>query len=208
MYIVYIWLISISVAYNKVMGMPRYRPETEKSLMHISYYVGRELHTEYIPRRTSRFGFCAFQLYRRVLNKFGVPHYYIHYRHLYSGPTRKAEDFRFLMHVIADHDEQPEDHYERRHFERILALYEPEFSALIRPIIGKDYKKAGVADNYIRAYYRNWLTKQTSPDLRRLYHGVEGYEMVELLPKLYRNSDTHRSRVLKRINYHQKRAKS
>ena len=76
----------------------------------------------------------------------------------------------------------------------------------MEPYINEDVSAVGVADNYVRAYYKTWISKQVSPQLKRMYHGVDYYELKDLLPLLLKQSRAEYTRHMKRSNYHKKRA--
>ena len=180
--------------------------QSDDRLMHLMYRYRDLQCTEFIPLPTKKYEYFFYDLKRRLCDKIGIKHYYYHYRHYLTGPSRKIEDSRFLTHVIKEHEGIPDDVHERRHYKTLRRLYYPEFDFFMEPYINEDVSAVGVADNYVRAYYKTWISKQVSPQLKRMYHGVDYYELKDLLPLLLKQSRAEYTRHMKRSNYHKKRA--
>lgn len=176
-------------------------------MIRLNFYCNGAEQTEYIPRRLMQIEIKAYMAYRRVLDYLGYKHYYYHYRSYYPGPTRKKEDFRFMIHVINDHKGNPVDPTEARHYQKLRNLYYPEFDYFIAPYVVDGEVKNGIEDIYVRSYYKRWITKRTSPEIKRMYHGVDAYELAEILPIVLKQSEVEFNRLKSRIKYHEKRAK-
>lgn len=112
--------------------------------------------------------------------------YYWHVRHFIPPISRKVMDIAFILHVIQDHDYEPEDGIERRHFKRAWALYGHEISYVLAEI-AKDENSEPDSNGftfghpYAYAYTKQWYEKFPEMETKLLYHGIGYNQYIELL---------------------------
>jgi hypothetical protein len=135
---------------------------------------------EYVPANYNNFEAWIFRKYAHFLHRHGRQQYYWHHRYLLSPRSRKSEDLLFMMHVYIEHNGEPEDKYEKNFYKKLWRMYGIEFSYLIQAKIDQEKQGKGIPDVYAQAYYKKWLTPKT-PNMKRLYHGVDSYEIIDLL---------------------------
>lgn len=178
-----------------------------KHEFHISFYdESGKLITEYIPPPTSRFDYFVKVILLDLSRRLGRQEYYWQYRFFLEPKTRKIEDIKFLVHAYTEHDMQPEDKREARHLAKAYTLYYDEFLELLAPRIELEKKGKGVENAYARAYFKNWM-KDPDPSMKQFYHGVEPYERIELLEKLFHTDMKNIVNHMQRVNYHNRKVK-
>ena len=174
--------------------------------MRVSIPTAESLKYEYVPGEYTNFENWLFGRYIVFLYKHGRKHYYWHYRFCLSIKNRKSEDLLFLIHVYQEHDGKPTDRCEEKFYNKLLREYRNEFEYLIRPKIELESKGKGIADVYAQAYYKKWL-RQKTPNMKRLYHGVDSYEVSDLLRTISQIEEKEVKRIKNRIKYANKKAK-
>lgn len=154
---------------------------TNRSIeMRVSIPIPGSTKLEYVPSEYNRFENWILIKYRRILDKLNVQHYYWHYRYLLNARSRKSEDLLFLIHVYNEHAGVPTDKHENNFYRKLFRLYDVEFTYLVQAKIDEEKNSRGIADVYAQAYYKKWLRPKT-PNMKRLYHGVDSYEIIEML---------------------------
>ena len=175
--------------------MPDIEPKDPK--LHFANHKGEYL-AEYIPPANYKFMNWFRNKYIRTRNYFGKDIYYWHVRHNLYPNYRKTADIEFIMHVIKDHDQEPTDPIERRHYNRAWALYGHEVK-YVTGEIGKDKDTEWENEEilhghpYAYAYTKQWFEKFPEIESKLLYHGVSVNQYVSLL-------DLLRERALQRRN--------
>lgn len=177
-------------------------------MLHISFYNDKgEPVQEYIPKDLHGIEVWLFDHYRKLLSKFNKNQYYWHFRYMFDAHSRKIEDIKFLKHYYERHlDDNDVDKIEKRHFYRAYRLYHEEFSVLLVPKWVKEKQYKGVSHPYAIAYHKNW-TRDVNPQLSRIYHGINNYEVIEMLELMIAQDNTEIKKALRSIRYQNKLAK-
>lgn len=167
-----------------------------KKTLLISFYDARarKMLYEHIPSDTTSIGAKLMSKINEFYIYFGIQLYYWNYRYLLSGEHRKAEDLLFIIHVLEDHDGKPPTKREYRFYLKMYNLYGPEIEFLIKPYIIENKQKDPIVHPYYLAYKKRWLTSK-HPQAKRLYHGIDNYELDVMFKTLM-------SGVTKRIKRH------
>lgn len=136
---------------------------------------------EYIPSSNFKFMNWVRLKYVFLRQRFGKDIYYWHIRHDLSPEYRKTCDIEFIRHVITDHDSNPKDPVERRHYNRAWALYGPELTFVLKELEKDTDEEAekGVSTPghvYAYAYKDNWFKKFLAIERKILYHGIDAYD--------------------------------
>lgn len=155
-------------------------PSTKTIEMRVSVPIPGSTKLEYVPSEYNKLENWILFKYRRLLDKFNVQHYYWHYRYLLNARSRKSEDILFMIHVYKEHGGKPTDTKEASFYNKMMRLYGVEFTYLIQAKIDEEKNSRGISDVYAQAYYKKWLRPKT-PNMKRLYHGVDNYEIVEMI---------------------------
>ena len=151
------------------------RPPTNRTELHISFFIDGKLLNEYIPANIPRWQYWILDKRINYRINHGKPIYYNHVRYLMPHDIKKMQDLNFLKHVFEIHDGQPTDSTEYKIFERLYEYYELEYEYLVRPKYDAEKENRGVEDVYARAYYRKWLRKKI-PEISLQYHGADAKE--------------------------------
>ncbi len=181
--------------------------KVDKNALFISFYNGEVLMREYIPAPISKYEFKARKHFRGLQDRLNVPNYYWHFRYLFDPTDRKIEDLKFLIHVYEDHGGTPEDDYERKYYKRVFNLYSAEFNTLIKPKLELENEGKGATHPYANAYYKKWL-REKNGNLTRFYHGVDIYEMNDMLTETLYNFDKEYTKLKATSDYYNRKAKN
>lgn len=144
---------------------------------------------EYIPEDHYKFADWLRDKHVYLRNYFHKDIYYWHIRHNIPTYSRKTGDIEFLLHVLKDHDREPEDRMERRHYRRAWLLYGLEVE-YITSEIAKDEDTTWENDEmrlghpYAYAYTQQWYEKLPEVETKLLYHGISYDQYASLLDLL------------------------
>lgn len=179
--------------------------KTNPDDIHISFVVDNTVMPEYIPLKISKFEIYARNKYSYIRESLGLEIYYWHYRHLYPPIIRKQEDLRFFMHVYNDHNGQPTDKIEKRHYRYVWNTYAFEIKRLIIPKLNADKNREPLTHYYTEAYFKRWVFKNANPELSRLYHGIAYDEALEITGQMIKRIGQTRQSMYSRRNYLKKK---
>lgn len=144
---------------------------------------------EYIPDANFKFMNWFRNKYLHTRNYFGKDIYYWHVRHNLYPNYRKTADIEFIMHVIKDHDQDPVDPIEKRHYKRAWDLYGHEVK-YVTGEISKDKDTEWENEEirhghpYAYAYTKQWFEKFPEIESKLLYHGLSFGQYISLLDLL------------------------
>lgn len=146
--------------------------------MHFRAYDGTEME-EYIPGEVNKYKSWVLVKYGILRSKLGLKVYYWHIRHNHSPHDRKRLDLDFVQHVVMDHNSNPDDPIEKRHFKKAWDLYGFEVNYVL-----DEFKKSKNKDGEyklppeIDVYTKKWYSIYPEPERKFMYHGVKYYEMA------------------------------
>lgn len=162
----------------------RYRPQTDKDQLHISFYsIDGKQQIEYVPKDFGWLRYLIRNYYFRFLLRYNIPLYYWNIRGILISKHRKAEDLRFIHHVKTEHDGKPKLWRERLHYAYASMIYDQEYERFAEVIFNHYETKKPIDDPYIKAYAKKWSLKR-SAQWRTLYHGVDMHEYEALLDEV------------------------
>lgn len=140
---------------------------------------------EHIPSNHS----LTFKIRSWLLNfKFdhGINVYYWDFRFLYLPKERKARDLAFIVHVLNDHNGQPSDKKELRHYGSAIKRYQHEVDYFIyKNDDGRvlNLKEVKFKHPYEQAYKKQWGQISEIADFKRLYHGINRGEFIDIVKR-------------------------
>jgi len=172
----------------------------DKSTFFLTFYVNGKPYTEHIPTEIGKLEASLRTEYRKILDKFGTAHYYWHYQQYFTSKLKKSEDLLFMQHVYEEHEGDPKDKHEKKYFNKMVQLYGIEYYTLVAPKIALEKESKTATHDYALAYYKRWLAKPT-PNMKRLYHGIDEYEVVEILQDIISIHKRERSKMRNKENY-------
>ena len=148
--------------------------------MRFRAYDGMEME-EYIPGEVNKYKSWVLVKYGILRSKLGLNVYYWHIRHNHSPHDRKRLDLDFVQHGVLDHDSNPDDPIEKRHFQKAWKLYGFEVNYALEEF--KKLKKAEVQKftPELEAYLERWHTYYKEPDRKLMYHGMKLVDYMTLL---------------------------
>lgn len=144
---------------------------------------------EYIPPILFKHAYWLREKYIAARTYFGKDIYYWHLRHRASPDFRKVLDIEFIQHVALEHNYQPQDPVERRHYNRVWKLYGHEMKLVLQEIgRDKDTKwkdpKFRKGHPYAYAYSDKWFLKFPVVERKLLYHGISLDQLDPLIELL------------------------
>lgn len=161
---------------------------------------------EYIPRDATRLRRWLEKRRRAAYRKYGIEDHYGNIRHVLIGDGIKIEDIAFIIHVLEQHNGNPEYSRERWLYNKLQFLYHDEIEQFIKPYIEYEKKGSAITHPYGRAYYKRWIMKQNA-DLKRMYHGVNSDEVIEMADALIEKIDRRIKRNQDKQRYYDNKLK-
>ena len=140
---------------------------------------------EYIPPAQFKFRNWFRWKYVKLLNYYGKDIYYWHIRHNHYPEYRKTTDIEFLLHVVKDHEYNPTDPTEKKHFDRAWKLYGKELQYVLGELAkdeGKEWENSEFVHGhpYAYGYKKQWFPKFPEMETKLTYHGVKFHELLDL----------------------------
>lgn len=143
----------------------------------------------YIEEHIPDFHALTFRIRSWWLNfKFshGINVYYWDLRFLYLPKERKARDLAFAIHVLNDHAGAPDDNKEKKHYQSALKKYLHEINYFVHQNEeGRtlNLKETKFKHPYEQAYKKQWGEAPNIADFKRLYHGINRNEFIEIVKR-------------------------
>ena len=165
---------------------------------------------EYIPEQYNKYEMWIRSSYIRIMFHFNsvFPNYYYwHVRHWMSAEERKMQDLLFMIHVYEDHDGVPINRREKWFFNHCWNMYSTEFSKFIVPKLQLNSEGDVPTHEYALAYYKRWLRKP-SANFKKIYHGVDLYELSEIIDEVYAMNNRELKKIMNKENYEKRKLKN
>lgn len=132
---------------------------------------------EYVPSANFIFMDWFRWKYIELRVRLGKEIYYWHIRHTLDPYYRKISDVEFIRHVIKDHDQEPKDPVEKRHYARAWRLYGHEMKFVVEELAkdeDTEWEDSEFTHGHPYAYgYKNhWFSKFPEPEDKLIFHGL------------------------------------
>ncbi len=129
--------------------------------------------------------------------RFDKDVYYWHIRHTIDPFYRKSSDIEFIRHVIKEHDQNPTDPVERRHYKRAWRLYGHEMKFVTEELAkdeGTEWEDGEFTNGhaYAYGYKKQWFNKFPEPEDKLMYHGLSWGQYRGLLELLQTRAEARR----------------
>lgn len=139
---------------------------------------------EYMPPANYKFVDWFRYKYLNARVHFGKEIYYWHVRHNLLPHIRKVSDIEFIHHVMKDHDQNPTDPVEKRHYKRAWALYGHETNFVTAELAKDEITgwKDGEFTNghgYAYGYKMRWYEK--FPQVETRHCCITAFRLVSTL---------------------------
>lgn len=160
---------------------------------------------EYIPTANYKFMDWFRNKYLKARVHFGKDIYYWHIRHTSDPEYRKISDIDFIRHVVEDHDSNPTDLIEKRHYNRAWSLYGTEMKFVIEELRkdeGTEWEDGEFTDGhpYAYGYKKRWFDKYPIVETKLMYHGISMSQHLDLIDIAERHLLKKRDEYCKKYN--------